>query len=128
MHDRCIPQPRQAFHGGNQIAKIREGGTGLLRGEVTRVDDEDGTITVLVDGLVPIRPRCGKTPAPSRRAPPRASQENPRGKIPMLWLSVIDEVSLTAFFDVLAEAIGQSEALKAEGSLSPPGTIISPID
>ena len=55
MHDRCIPQPRQAFHGGNQIAKIRDGGTGLLRGEVTRVDDEDETITVLVDGLVPIR-------------------------------------------------------------------------
>ena len=36
------------------MAKIREGDTGLLRGEGTRVDDEDGTITVLVDGLVPI--------------------------------------------------------------------------
>ena len=36
------------------MAKIREGDTVLLRGEVTRVD-EDGTITVLLDGIVPIR-------------------------------------------------------------------------
>ena len=37
------------------MAKIREGDTVLLRGEVTRADDEDGTITVLLDGIVPIR-------------------------------------------------------------------------
>jgi hypothetical protein len=37
------------------MAKHREGDTVLLRGEVTRVDDEDETVTVLVDGLVPIR-------------------------------------------------------------------------
>ena len=36
------------------MAKIRAGDTVLLRGEVTRVD-EDGTITVLLDGVVPIR-------------------------------------------------------------------------
>ena len=36
------------------MAKISEGDTVLLRGEVTRVD-EDGTITVLLDGVVPIR-------------------------------------------------------------------------
>ena len=37
------------------MAKFREGDSVLLRGEVTRVDHEDGTITVLLDGVVPIR-------------------------------------------------------------------------
>lgn len=37
------------------MAKIRAGDTVLLRGEVTRVDNEDGTLTVLLDGIVPIR-------------------------------------------------------------------------
>ena len=35
------------------MAKIREGDTVLLRGEVIRADDEGGT--VLLDGIVPIR-------------------------------------------------------------------------
>ena len=37
------------------MAKIRAGDTILLRGEVTRADDDDGTITVLIDGIIPIR-------------------------------------------------------------------------
>jgi hypothetical protein len=36
------------------MAKIRAGDTVLLRGEVTRVDNEDGTITVQPDGVIPM--------------------------------------------------------------------------
>ena len=37
------------------MAKIRAGNPVLLRGEVTRVDNEDDTITVMLDDIVPIR-------------------------------------------------------------------------
>ena len=55
------------------MAKISEGDTVLLRGEVTRVD-EDGTIIVLLDGVVPIRHTLR---ADSSTIEPSAS---PRGK------------------------------------------------
>ncbi len=36
------------------MAKLRTGDTVMLRGEVTRIDEDEGTITVLLDGIVPV--------------------------------------------------------------------------
>ena len=66
------------------MAKIREGDTVLLRGEVTRVDDEDGTITVLLDGIVPIRHtlRADSSAIEASASPGVAGKSSRRSRIP----------------------------------------------
>ena len=66
------------------MAKIRAEDTVLLRGEVTRVDNEDGTITVLLDGIFPIRHtlRADSSAIEASASPGRAGKSSRRNAIP----------------------------------------------
>ena len=66
------------------MAKIRAGDTVLLRGEVTRVDNEDGTITVLLDGIIPIRHtlRADSSAIEASVSPGKAGKSSRRSVIP----------------------------------------------